>query len=156
MAIMNLDGIDLSILKILQNNAKATIKEMATELGMSTTPIFDRIKRLEAQGVISKYVAIVDPVKLDKKLRVFIEISMADHSGKAINKFVKEITDHPEVIECHHVTGDSDFLIVLQTRDIESYNEFITKKLFKVSNVGKVRSSFSLSIKKQTTAISLS
>lgn len=153
---MDLDKIDLSILRILQNNAKATIKEMATELGMSTTPIFDRIKRLEAQGVISKYVAIVDPAKLNKKLRVFIEISMADHSGEAINKFVNEITDHREVIECHHVTGDSDFLIVLQTRDIESYNEFITKKLFKVSNVGKVRSSFSLSVKKQTTAISLS
>lgn len=81
---------------------------------------------------------------------------MADHSGKAVKKFVSEITEHPEVMECHHVTGDSDFLIVLLTRDIESYNDFITEKLFKVSNVGKVRSSFSLSVKKHTTAISLS
>ncbi len=153
---MTFDKIDLSILQIIQNNAKTTIKEMAMELGMSTTPIFDRIKRLEAQGVISKYVALVDPQKLNKKLRVFIEISMADHSGKAVKKFVSEITEHPEVMECHHVTGDSDFLIVLLTRDIESYNDFITEKLFKVSNVGKVRSSFSLSVKKHTTAISLS
>jgi len=153
---MTYDDIDTSILEMLQNNAKATIKEMANTLGLSTTPIFERIKRLEAQGVISRYVALVDPRKVDKKLRVFIEISMADHSEKAIKRFVEQITEHPEVIECHHVTGDSDFLIVLLTKDIETYNEFITQKLFKVSNVGKVRSSFSLSIKKQTTAISLS
>jgi len=153
---MNYDDTDIRILEILQNNAKATIKEIAHDLGLSTTPIFERIKRLEAQGVITKYVAIVDPVKLNKKLRVFIEISMADHSEKAINKFVAEITSHHEVIECHHVTGDSDFLIVLLTKDIETYNDFITKKLFKVSNVGKVRSSFSLSVKKHDTAISLS
>ena len=140
---------------MLQNNAKFTIKEMANSLGLSTTPIFERIKRLEAQGVISRYVALVDPRKVDKKLRVFIEISVADHSKTAINKFVDQITEHPEVIECHHVTGDSDFLIVLLTRDIESYNDFITQKLFKVSNVGKVRSSFSLSVRKQTTAINL-
>ncbi len=152
---MNLDDIDVSILDMLQNNAKFTIKEMANSLGLSTTPIFERIKRLEAQGVISRYVALVDPRKVDKKLRVFIEISVADHSKTAINKFVDQITEHPEVIECHHVTGDSDFLIVLLTRDIESYNDFITQKLFKVSNVGKVRSSFSLSVRKQTTAINL-
>jgi len=115
---MNYDDIDIRILEILQDNAKATIKEMANELGLSTTPIFERIKRLEAQDVITKC--------------------------------------HHEVIECHHVTGDSDFLIVLLTKDIETYNDFITKKLFKVSNVGKVRSSFSLSVKKQATAISLS
>ena len=152
---MNLDDIDVSILDMLQNNAKFTIKEMANSLGLSATPIFERIKRLEAQGVISRYVALVDPRKVDKKLRVFIEISVADHSKTAINKFVDQITEHPEVIECHHVTGDSDFLIVLLTRDIESYNDFITQKLFKVSNVGKVRSSFSLSVRKQTTAINL-
>lgn len=152
----NFDNIDISILKKLQNNAKATIREIANSLDISTTPVFERIKRMEAQGVITKYVALLDPRKLNKKLRVFIEISVADHSKTAIEKFVSQIIEHPEVIECHHVTGDSDFLLVLLTRDIESYNDFITQKLFKVSNVGKVRSSFSLSVKKQTTAISLS
>lgn len=148
-----LDQLDKQILNILQNNSKRTIKDIANELNLSTTPIFERIKRMEAQGVISHYVALVDPNKLDKKLRIFVEISVSDHSIKSIEKFITEIIKHTEVIECHHVTGDSDFLLIIVTKDIEAYNDFITRKLSKVPNVGKVRSSFSLSVKKKTTAL---
>jgi len=148
-----LDKLDKQILNILQINSKRTIKDIAKELNLSTTPIFERIKRMEAQGVISQYVALVDPHKLDKKLRIFVEISVSDHTIKSIDKFVAEIIKHPEVIECHHVTGDSDFLLIIVTKDIEAYNDFISNKLSKVSNIGKVRSAFSLSIKKKTTAL---
>jgi len=148
-----LDTLDKQILNILQANSKRTIKDIASELNLSTTPIFERIKRMEAQGVISQYVALVDPLKLDKKLRIFVEISVSDHSIKSIEKFVAQIIQHNEVIECHHVTGDSDFLLIIVTKDIEAYNDFISNKLSKVTNVGKVRSSFSLSIKKKTTAL---
>lgn len=150
---ITLDKTDIRILNTLQKNAKTTIKEIATELKLSTTPIFERIKRLEAQGVITQYVALVDPKKLGKKLTAFVEISIIDHSMKAIDAFVDAIHVYPEVIECHHVTGDSDFLIIILTEDIETYNNFITKKLSKAPNVGKVRSSFSLSTKKRTTSI---
>jgi len=148
-----LDKLDKQILNILQSNSKRTIKDIAQELNLSTTPIFERIKRMEAQGIISQYVALVDPQKLDKKLRIFVEISVADHSMKSIDKFVSQIIKHPEIIECHHVTGDSDFLLIIVTKDIEAYNDFISNKLSRVSNVGKVRSAFSLSIKKKTTAL---
>ncbi len=150
-----LDKIDKRILELLQLNAKTTIKEIAQDLSLSTTPIFERIKRMEAQGIISQYVALVNAKKIGKKLRAFIEISIVDHSMTAINTFVEAIKDYAEVIECHHVTGDSDFLIVILTEDIESYNRFITYKLSKAPNVGKVRSSFSLSTKKWTTAIKI-
>ncbi len=149
----SLDKTDVQILNILQHNAKVTIKEIAGQLGLSTTPIFERIKRMEAQGVISQYVALIDAKKIGKKLRAFVEISMIDHSMEAINKFVDAVEKFSEVIECHHVTGDSDFLIVIVTEDIESYNHFVTYKLSKAPNVGKVRTSFSLSTKKYTTAI---
>jgi len=150
-----LDNLDKQILNILQSNSKRTIKDISSELNLSTTPIFERIKRMEAQGIISQYVALVDPLKLDKKLRVFVEISVSDHTSKSIDKFVSQIIKHSEVIECHHVTGDSDFLIIIVTKDIEAYNHFITHKLSKVPNVGKVRSSFSLSVKKKTTALQI-
>jgi DNA-binding Lrp family transcriptional regulator len=152
----SLDKTDIRILDILQKDSKTTIKEIAHRLNLSTTPIFERIKRMETQGIISQYVAIVDPKKLGIKLTAFIEISIIDHSMQAIDAFVEAIQIYPEVIECHHVTGDSDFLITILTEDIESYNNFITKKLSKAPNVGKVRSSFSLSTKKKTTAIKLS
>lgn len=148
-----LDRIDREILNILQHNAKATIKEIATQLELSTTPIFERIKRMEAQGIITQYVAIVNTKKLGKKLRAFVEISIVDHSMEAIDSFVQAIQEYPEVIECHHVTGDSDFLVIILTEDIETYNHFIVKKLSNAPNVGKVRSSFSLSLKKSTTAV---
>ncbi len=151
-----LDEIDKQILNILQTNSKRTIKDMAEQLNLSTTPVFERIKRMEAQGIISQYVALVDPNKIDKKLRIFVEISVSDHSMKSIEKFISQIIKYKEVIECHHVTGDSDFLIVIVTKDIEAYNDFITRKLSKVPNVGKVRSSFSLSVKKKTTALHIS
>lgn len=149
----NLDRIDRQILNILQLNAKATIKEIAAQLDLSTTPIFERIKRMEAQDIITQYVAIVNTKKLGKKLRAFVEISIIDHSMEAIDSFVQVIQDYPEVIECHHVTGDSDFLVIILTEDIETYNHFIVKKLSSAPNVGKVRSSFSLSLKKRTTAV---
>ena len=122
-------------------------------MNLSTTPIFERIKRMEAQGIISQYVALVDTHKVDKKLRIFVEISVSDHAIKSIEKFVAQIIKYDEVMECHHVTGDSDFLLIIVTRDIEAYNDFISNKLSKVPNIGKVRSSFSLSIKKKTTAL---
>lgn len=150
---MKLDDIDKAILNFLQHNSRMTIKEMANQLHLSTTPIFERLKRLEKNGVIQKYVAIVDAKKIGKKLKVFVNISLIDHSAKALEQFVNKINQLPEIIECHHVTGESDFMLKIILEDIEAYNKLITEKLSAIPNIGNVNSSFALSTRKHTTAM---
>ena len=99
--------------------------------------------------------ALLNPERIGKKLKAFVHISVIDHSINAIDKFVNQIKPYPEVMECHHLSGDSDFLLIVHTQDIEEYNQFIIKKLSVVGNIGRVKSSFSLSERKKTTAYTL-
>ena len=150
-----LDTTDLAILRMLQTDARLTIKEIAAQLSLSTTPVFERIKRLDKQGIIEKYVAILNQRLLGKKLVAFVDISMKDHSKLAIEGFVEMVTEYPEVLECHHVTGESDFHLKVVIEDIEMYNQFVLNKLSTVPNIGKVESRFSLSERKQTNVLDL-
>jgi len=152
---MKFDKVDLSILNLIQEDSTITIKEMAKRLNVSTTPIFERLKRLEKQGVIQKYVALLNPKKVGKKLQVFVDISVVDHRITAIDDFVAHIEKFPEIMECYHITGEADFLLKIVVEDIDVYNEFVTRKLSTVPNIGKIRSSFSLSTKKKLTAFNL-
>jgi len=149
----NLDEIDRHILRKLQENNRITIKEMASELNLSTTPIFERMKKLEREGFITKNVAILNPELLNLNLVVFISISISDHSIAALDEFVKQVVQFPEVLECHHVTGQSDFLLKVILKDIKEYNEFVLSKISTVPNIAKVESSFSLSVRKHTQAL---
>lgn len=149
------DKIDVQILQLIQQDSRMTIKEIAGKLNLSTTPIFERLKRLEKNGVIRKYVALLDPKKLGKKLNAFIHISIIDHSKMGIDAFVNQVANYPEVMECHHVTGDSDFLLKISVEDIEKYNQFVTDKLSTVPNIGKIKTSFSLSVRKETTVFQI-
>ncbi|MBX2816723.1 MAG: Lrp/AsnC family transcriptional regulator [Saprospiraceae bacterium] len=146
-----LDKIDLEILMLLQQHGRMTIKDVALGLGMTTTPIFERIKRLERNGVIKGYAALLDPQLVDMQLTAFIHLSLVNHARKALEKFIADISIFPEVMEVHHVSGDEDFLIKVVVKDMGHYNLFVLRKLSKVPNVGKVRSSFSLSTYKSTT-----
>lgn len=148
-----LDETDKAVLYILQQNSRTTIKEMAKRLNLSTTPIFDRMKKLEKAGVIKQYVALVEPKLVGKSLTVFINLSIKEHGKEAINEFLNTITAFPEVIECHHITGNADFILKVILADIEAYNQFILDKLSVIPNIGKVESKFSLSVRKNTTAI---
>ncbi len=150
---IQLDQTDRSILRILQNDSRVTIKEMAKQLNLSTTPIFERMKKLEKWGIIKQYVALVDPSKVGKTLTVFINLSIKEHDKKSINAFVKAIVKFPEVVECHHITGNADFLIKLILENIEAYNQFILEKLSLLPYIGRVESRFSLSVRKATTVI---
>ena len=147
------DDIEKAILRIMQENGRATIKDMAAKLNLSTTPIFDRIKRMESSGVIKKYVAIVDQKKIGKSLTVFVHISISQHGKNALNSFIEAVTQFPEVIECHHISGDADVMLKLVLENIEAYNAFIMEKLSIIPNIGKVESRFSLSERKNTSAI---
>ncbi len=145
-----LDETDHKILHLLQQNARMTVKEMSEKLNLSTTPIFERIKKLEKCGVIDHYTAVVNQELLGKKLIAFAHISFKDHSKELIAAFEEKILALPEVQECHYVTGGADFIIKILVRDIERYKEFVTEKLFGISNIARIESFLSLQVKSKS------
>jgi len=152
----SLDKIDTQILAILQKNSNRTTKSIAKELGMTTSPIFERIKKLEKEGFIKKYVAVLDNKKIGLKLKVFIGITIQGHTRSFLEKFVKEINNFPEVVECHRVSGNYDYLLKLVVKDIEAYETFIISKLTLLPYLGNVQSLITLSTGKETNEIDLS
>jgi len=151
-----LDKIDTQLLAILQKNSNRTTKSIAEELGMSTSPIFERIKKLEKEGYIKKYVAVLNNKKIGLKLTVFIGITLQGHTRSYLEKFVKEINNFPEVVECHRVSGNFDYLLKLVVEDIEAYETFIISKLTLLPYLGNVQSLIALSTGKETNEIDLS
>lgn len=149
-----LDVIDLQILEMLQEDGRMTIRDMAEKLNLSTTPIFNRIKRLESEGVIERYIAQINPKKVGKSLFAFVHISIKEHSKEAVDHITSQVTSFPEVQECHYVTGGADFVLKVLVKNMEEYNAFITEKLFTVPNLGKIDTLLSLSMPKHTSKIS--
>jgi len=142
---MKLDATDIKILEILQQDGRITTKALADQLNLTTTPVFERVKRLEKDGVIKKYVALVDNRKLDLSLTAFISISLNKHSRTYLEKFVTEVNQYPEVMECYHIAGNFDFLLKIVVKNMEKYESFILTKLSTIANLGQVQSSFVLS-----------
>lgn len=151
-----LDKIDTKILVLLQQNSNRTTKSIAKELGMTTTPIFERIKKLEKQGYIKKYVAVLNKKKIGLKQTVFIGITLQGHTRSYLEKFVMQINSFPEVIECHRVSGNFDYLLKLVVEDIEAYETFIISKLTLLPYLGNVQSLITLSTGKETNEVDLS
>ncbi|MBU2912521.1 MULTISPECIES: Lrp/AsnC family transcriptional regulator [Reichenbachiella] len=150
-----LDEVDVKILSLLQAEGRITNKALAEKMGLSTTPVFDRVKRLEKEGVIKQYVALLDQRKIDKKLTVFVFISLKNHTRSYLDKFIGEMNEYPEVQECYHIAGDFDYMLKIVTRDIESFQSFILAKLSVNSNIAHVKSQFVLSKNKHTTAFKI-
>lgn len=148
----NLDDTDKKILELLQNNAKMTIREIAAQLNLSTTPIFDRIKRLEKNHIIVKHVALLDKTKIDKKLTCFVQISIKDHSLALVKEFTRKVNSLDEVMECYHISGDADYMIKVVVRDMDEYNDFLLSKMSKVPNIYRHKTQFALSCTKYSTA----
>lgn len=149
---LKLDAVDIKILETLQGDARITTKALADQLNLSTTPVFERVKRLERDGLIKKYVALVDNKKLGLRLIAFISISLTKHSRSYLEKFVKEVEQYPEVMECYHIAGNYDFLLKVVVRNMEVYETFILNKLSTIANLGHVQSSFVLSENLHSTA----
>ncbi len=152
----SLDNIDTRLLTILQKNSNRTTKSIAEELGMTTTPIFERIKKLEKEGYIEKYVAVLNTKKIGLKLTVFIGITLQGHTRSYLEKFVKEINNFSEIVECHRVSGNFDYLLKLIVEDIDAYERFIMTKLTLLPYLGNVQSLITLSTGKETNEIDLS
>ncbi len=137
-----LDTTDKAILRLLQSNGKYTIKEISTKLNLTSTPIFERIKRLENDGYIESYKAILNRKKIDLSLLAFCNISLKSHEATFISKFEKDILQFDEVIECYHTAGVYDYLIKVMVKDMDAYQTFVAKKLASIENIGQVQSAF--------------
>ena len=146
-----LDKIDLQILRFLQEDALMTNKEIASRLNLTTTPIHERIKRLENEGVIEKYTAILNKSKLGKGLVVLVDVTLKEHAATFLEQFEKDVLLLPEVVECYCISGGSDFLLKVLMKDMDEYRHFILHKLATLSNIGNAQSRFVVNeIKSQT------
>jgi len=150
---MKLDPIDKKILQHLQLDSKITNKELSNNLNLSVTAIFERIKRLEKNDVISKYVALINPVGVEKSFMVFCQIKLIQHTKSYMLKFEAEVEKLPEVLECYHVSGEYDYILKILVRDMEAYREFMVTKLTALEHIGSTLSTFIISPVKSTTAI---
>ncbi|MDB5201425.1 MAG: leucine-responsive regulatory protein regulator for leucine (or lrp) regulon and high-affinity [Ferruginibacter sp.] len=146
----NLDKNDLAILRLLQENARITVKEISVKIHLSTTPVHERIKRLEQSGVIRQYATLLDHSKVRKGLMVICYVSLKAHSKNAGMKFIKAINELNEVIECYNISGEFDFMLKVVEENMDSYYDFHVNRLSQIENMGNVQSVFVMGIIKQT------
>lgn len=144
------DDTDLAILKLLQQNARITVKEISQQIHLSTTPVHERIKRMEAAGVIKQYATLVDNAKVKKGLTIICNVSLKEHNKIAGTKFVKAINELNEVIECYSISGEFDFLLKVVAENMDSFYQFHINKLSQIENMGQVQSIFVMGTVKQT------
>lgn len=150
---ITIDKIDEKILGLLQINAKLTTKEVAAELGLTTTPTHERIKRLERLGYIKQYVALVDRKKVAKPLLAFCNIALKEQSQKHLKKFEEQIQQFEEVLECFHITGIFDYLLKIIVKDMDAYHYFTFHKLATLENIQNVQTIFAMNDIKSTTVV---
>lgn len=150
-----MDGIDRQILEILQDDSMKTAKEMASKLSLTTTPIYERIKKLQSTGIIKKYVALLDADLLGKNLVVFMNITIKDHQAEKRNEFVKKMEALEAVREFYHTSGNFDFLVKVRFSTIKEYREFLLNEVAAFKNIGNIDSQIVLEEIKYSTRIIL-
>jgi len=149
------DDTDNLLLKLLSEDAKLTVKELAAKVNLSTTPVFERIKKLEANGYIKKYIAILDAERLNFGLIIFCNIKLKQHDKSIGHDFVSDIMRLDEVVECYNISGDYDFLLKVYAKDMKHYQDFVFNKLGSVKSIGSTHSTFVMCENKNTYNINL-
>lgn len=150
---IQLDQIDKNLLKFLQEDSKQTNKELSHKLSLSVTAVYERIKKLEREGIVSKYVALVDKKRAHKNFVTFCSIKLIQHTKDYVVAFEKQVTKLDEVLECYHISGDYDYLLKVIVADMDEFREFMVKKLTTISHIGSTHSAFMINEVKHTTAI---
>jgi Lrp/AsnC family transcriptional regulator len=150
-----MDHIDRKILSVLQDDASLSVAEIGSRVGLSSTPCWKRIQRLEADGVIQKRVALVDPNKIGLGITVFVSIETSDHSQEWLERFAKTAGAMPEVMEFYRMAGDVDYMLRVVVADIQGYDTFY-KKLIATVPLKNVTSRFAMERIKSTTALPIS
>lgn len=149
-----LDDMDVKILRILQEDSTRPVAEIGREVGLSTTPCWRRIQKLEEAGVIRRKVALLDPVKVNAGVTVFVSIKTDQHAAGWLEKFHGAVRDFPEVLEFYRMSGDVDYLLHVVVPDIAAYDDFYKKLIGRVE-IAKVSSAFAMERIKYTTAMPL-
>jgi Lrp/AsnC family transcriptional regulator, leucine-responsive regulatory protein len=145
-----LDKKDLEILKLLQQNSRMTIKEISDKVHLSTTPVHERIRRMESNGVIKQYATIVNGAMVKKGLMVICYVSLKQHSKNAGGKFIQRIMEMNEVLECLTISGEFDFMLKVVAENMDDYYDFHVNRLSEIENVGNVQSVFVMGVVKST------
>jgi Lrp/AsnC family transcriptional regulator, leucine-responsive regulatory protein len=140
----DLDALDLKILTALQKNCRLTLAELSEHVGLSQSPCLRRWRRLEEDGYITGYTALVDARKLGRKMMAFVEIKLAIHSDEAIEKFERTISQAPQVQECFLMTGQRDYFLRVLVDDLEDYDAFVKTVLRSVGNISSMETAFAL------------
>ncbi|TRX23545.1 Lrp/AsnC family transcriptional regulator [Flavobacterium franklandianum] len=150
---MALDSIDKKLLFLLQTDSKRTTAALSLKLDLSVTAVYERIKKLEREGIIDKYVVLVNRSKVEKGFVVFCHLKLIQHTKEFLTKFEIEVVKLKEVLECHHVSGDYDYILKILVKDMEAYREFLVTKLTTLEHIGSTHSTFMISEVKNTTVI---
>ncbi len=148
-----LDRVDLEILRTLQENARLTTKELASRVSLSSTPVFERLKRLERGGYIKKYMAVLDAEKLNQGFVVFCNVKLRRMNKDIALDFVERIKEIPEVTECYNTSGNFDYLLKVHAPNMKYYQEFLIYKLGTIESLGSIESSFVMDEIKHTYGI---
>ncbi|NMH24593.1 Lrp/AsnC family transcriptional regulator [Flavobacterium solisilvae] len=150
-----MDATDKKLLELLQSDTKKTTAALAVKLNLSVTAVYERIKKLEREGIIDKYVALLNRNKINKGFVVFCHLKLLQHTKEFINQFEKEVIKLNEVLECFHVSGDYDYILKVCVKDMEEYREFMVTKLTTLQHIGSTHSTFMIGEVKNTTAFTV-
>ena len=150
-----LDRLDISILRYLQENSSISIQDLGAKVGLSATPCWRRVKRLQNEGLIRKQVALLDAKLLELDVNVFVHVKLTEHSDEVLKVFEESVANIPEVVECYSVSGDTDFLLRIVVADVATYETLLYKKLIRLREVGTLNSMFALRQVKYTTELPL-
>ena len=148
-----IDAIDKKILKILQADASRNVKEIASDLNMTKTPIYERIKRMDNDGIIEKYVVMVDRKKVSSSIIVFLSGSLDVKQFDEINDFYDAIEKIPEIMECYLMGGDTDFMMKVICPGLDNYHDFFAKTIATLPRIGQIKSSFVINEVKKSTVL---
>jgi DNA-binding Lrp family transcriptional regulator len=141
---INLDRIDRRILSALQRNARIANQELADQIGISASACWRRVRQLEQDGVIQRYAAVLDPLRLGLPVSILINVSLEKQGEKALQVFESAVAEWPEVMECYLMTGDADYLLRVVVADLAAYEQFLMRKLTRIPGIASIRSSFAL------------
>lgn len=152
---MKLDKTDIKILNILQKHGRITNSELAKRIEMSPPPTLERVKKLEKSGVIKKYVALVDQKTIGIETCSFVAVTISRHVKEAVEEFIKAVEEVDEVMECHHITGDADFLLKIAVKNIPAYEDLVLHKLTDLPHIQNIKTMVVLSTFKNETAFNI-
>lgn len=137
-----MDRIDNKIIEILKGNSKLGMKEIAGQIGLTITPTYERVRRLERSGVITGYTVQLNKKKIGKNLQVFCQVSLKEHRLGLLKKFENQVVNLPQVSACYHIAGDHDYALLIEVLDMDAYEDFLREHLATIPSIAHVQSSF--------------